>query len=132
MPLSLWMTVALSPVPECTAMETFLCLYHLKHLRGRKHIEEFLVVGLLYLFHFQFRSITALNQFTAGSIVDGLNKAFLSHLLKDGPLLLLHLTVQREELRTLVGSKPCLLGDKLLHLCLELLRRELPASFLSR
>ena len=125
------LSVTLSPVPESPAVEPFLGYQDIKYLRWTNHTEKLLMIELLNLLLFQLIGVAPLHELATGSIVDRLGKAFLPHLLEDGPLFLLHFPEQREELRSLLRGQIGLLGDKLLHLCLELLRREL-LGFLSR
>ena len=125
------LSVTLSPVPESPAVEPFLGYQDIKYLRWTNHTEKLLMIELLDLLLFQLIGVAPLYELATGGIVDRLGKAFLPHLLEDGPLLLLHLPEQGEELRSLLRGQIGLLGDKLLHLGLELLRRELPV-FLSR
>ena len=125
------LSVTLSPIPESPTVEPFLGYQDIKYLRWTNHTEKLLMIELLDLLLFQLIGVAPLHELTTGGIVDGLDKTFLPHLLEDGPLLLLHLPKQGEELRSLLRSQIGLLGDKLLHLCLELLRREL-LGFLGR
>ncbi len=125
------LSVTLSPIPESPAVEPFLGYQDIKYLRWTNHTEKLLMIELLNLLLFQLIGVAPLHELATGSIVDRLGKAFLPHLLEDGPLFLLHFPEQREELRSLLRGQIGLLGDKLLHLCLELLRREL-LGFLSR
>ena len=124
------LSVTLTPIPESPTVEPFLSYQDIKYLRWANHAEKFLMIGLLDLLLFQLTGVTPLYKLATSSIVDRLGKTFLPHLLEDGPLFLQHLPVQGEELRSLLSGQTCLLGDKLLHFCLELLRRELP-GFLS-
>ena len=125
------LSVTLSPIPESPAVEPFLGYQDIKYLRWTNHTEKLLMIELLNLLLFQLIGVAPLHELATGSIVDRLGKAFLPHLLENGPLFLLHFPEQREELRSLLRGQIGLLGDKLLHLCLELLRREL-LGFLSR
>ena len=119
------LAVALAHVAEGMAMETLLGTEHVEDLGGREHGEELVVIGLLDLLQLKLHLVALLHQLLATGIVSGLHTALLTHLAEDGTLLLLHLTEEGEELGALLGSEPSLLGDKLLHLGLELLRREL-------
>ena len=123
-------SVTLSPISKSPTVEPFLGYQDIKYLRRTNYCEKFLMIELLNLLLFQLTGVTPLHEFAAGSIVDRLRKTFLPHLLEDGTLLLLHFPEQGEELRSLLSSQACLLGDKLLHLSLKLLWRELP-GFLS-
>lgn len=125
------LSVTLTPIPESPTVEPFLGYQDIKYLRRTNYCEKFLMIELLNLLLFQLTGVTPLHEFAAGSIVDRLRKTFLPHLLEDGTLLLLHLPIQGEELRSLLRGQIGLLGDKLLHLSLKLLWRELP-GFLSR
>ena len=118
------LTKPLAPVGEGPAVETVLGTNHIEDLRGGEDGEELVVIGLLDLLQLQLHLIVLLHQFLAAGIVGGLDTALLPHLSEDGPLLLLHLTVDGEELGSLIGSEVGLLGDELLHLGLKLLRRE--------
>ena len=119
------MTASLAPVREGTSMKAILSAKHIEDLRGREDGEELIVISLLDLLQFQFHLITLLNKPLATGIIGRLNTTFLTHFSEYSTLLLLHLTKEREELGTLIGTKTSLLSDKLLHLSLELLRREL-------
>ena len=125
------LSVTLSPIPESPAVEPFFGYQDIKYFRRTDHTEKFLMIELLDLLLVQLIGVAPLYELATGGIVDRLGKAFLPHLLEDSPLLLLHLPEQREELRSLLRGQIGLLGDKLLHLGLELLRREL-LGFLSR
>ena len=125
------LSVTLSPIPESPAVEPFLGNQDIKYLRWTNHTEKLLMIELLNLLLFQLIGVAPLHELATGSIVDRLGKAFLPHLLEDRTLFLLHLPEQGEELGCLLRGQIGLLGDKLLHLCLELLRREL-LGFLSR
>lgn len=112
-------------IPKQAATITVLSPDDVKDLRGRYHTKELVVIGLLDLLQLQLHLVMLLDQALATGIVGGLHTAFLAHLPEDGTLLLLHLAVDGEELGALVGCQSGLLGDKLLHLSLELLGREL-------
>ena len=116
---------ALPHVSEGLAMELLFGTKDIEDLGGREDGEELVVIGLLDLLQLQLHLVALLHQPLAAGIVGGLDTTLLAHPSEYGALLLLHLTVKREELGTLFGGKTGLLGDKLLHLSLELLRREL-------
>ena len=124
------LSVTLSPIPESPTVEPFFGYQDIKYFRRTDHTEKLLMIELLDLLLLQLTGVTPLHELATGGIVDRLGKTLLPHLLEDGPLLLLHLPEQGEELRSLLSGQTGLLGDKLLHLGLELLRRELP-GFLS-
>ena len=126
----MFVVVTLSPIPESPAVEPFLGNQDIKYLRWTNHTEKLLMIELLDLLLFQLIGVTPLHKLATAGIIDRLDKAFLPHLLEDGTLLLLHLPEQGEELGCLFRGQIGLLGDKLLHLGLELLRREFP-GFLS-
>ena len=119
------MTASLAPVREGTSMKAILSAKHIEDLRGREDGEELIVISLLNLLQLQLHLITLLHQLLTTGIVGGFYTTFLPHLSEDGTLLLLHLTVDGEELGSLIGSEVGLLGNELLHLSLELLGREL-------
>ena len=126
----MFVVVTLSPIPECPAVEPFLGYQDIKYLRWTNHTEKLLMIELLDLLLFQLIGVTPFHKLATAGIIDRLDKAFLPYLRKDGALLLLHLPEQGEELGCLFRGQIGLLSDKLLHLGLELLRRELP-GFLS-
>ena len=114
----------ITPILEGTAMETGLGTKDLIDLRGGDHTKELLVVILMKTDLLEFEFIAPLDGLTTRGLVRGLVLAQLFHLLVDDTLFLLHLTIEREELSALLGREPCLLGDKLLEVGLEFLRRE--------
>ena len=124
-------SVTLSPISKSPTVEPFLGYQDIKYPRWTNNTEKLLMIELLDLLLLQLIGVTPLHELATGGIIDRLNKTFLTHLLEDGTLLLLHFPEQGEELRSLLRGQIGLLGDKLLHLGLELLRRELPV-FLSR
>ena len=77
----------------------------------------------------EFEFVALLNSLPTCFLVGGLVFTQFLHLLIDCALLTLHLTVDGEELRCLVGCETGLLSDKLLEIGLELLRRELLLLF---
>ena len=83
------------------------------------------MIGLLDVLQLQLIDIALLHTFLALGLIDRLDLTFLLDLTLDGTLLLMHLTEQREELGCLLWRQTGFLGDKLLHLRLELLRGEL-------
>ena len=114
----------ITPILEGTAMETGLGTKDLIDLRGGDHTKELLVVILMKTDLLEFEFIAPLDGLTTRGLVRGLVLAQLFHLLVDDTLFLLHLTIERKELSALLGREPCLLGDKLLEVGLEFLRRE--------
>ena len=115
----------LAPVPEGTAMEAILGLDDIIDLGGGQHAEELVVIGLLDVLQLNLIDIALLHALLTLSLIDGFDLALLLDLTLDGALLLVHLTKQREELGGLFRRETGFLGDKLLHLRLELLRGEL-------
>ena len=73
----------------------------------------------------QLQFITLLDRFLALSLLSRLYLSQFHHLVIHVTLLGLHLTVKREELCGLLRRQTGLLGNKLLQIRLELLRREL-------
>ena len=83
------------------------------------------MIGLLDVLQLNLIDIALLYALLTLSLIDGLDLTLLLDLTLDGALLLVHLTEQREELGGLFRRETGFLGDKLLHLRLELLRGEL-------
>ena len=123
--LMMFFVFVLTPVPEGASMETILGLDDIIDLRGGQHAEELVVIGLLDVLQLNLIDIALLHALLTLGLIDGLDLALLLDLTLDGALLLVHLTKQREELGGLFRRETGLLGDKLLHLRLELLRGEL-------
>ena len=117
--------LTLSEVPNGKPMELVLGNNHIVDLGGRKHLEELIVISLYDAALFQLQFITFLYGLLTASLVGRLIPAHILHLIPDGALLLLHLPVKWEELGSLFGCQRSLLGDKLLHVGLEFLGREL-------
>ena len=117
--------LTLSEVPDGKPMELVLGNDHIVDLGGRKHLEELIVISLYDATLLQFQLIALLYGLLTSCLVGRLVPTHILHLIPDGALLLLHLPVKREELGSLFGCQRSLLGDKLLHVGLELLGREL-------
>ena len=116
--------LTLSEVPDGKPMKLVLGNDHIVDLGGRKHLEELIVISLYDATLLQFQLIALLYGLLTSSLVGRLVSAHILHLIPNGALLLLHLPVEWEELGSLFGCQRSLLGDKLLHVGLELLWRE--------
>ena len=119
-----------TPVTEQSAVILILSLDDIKYFRGGKHAEELVVIGLLDALQLQLDLIPLLNHFLAGFLVCRLNLLLCHHLVVECTLLLLHLPEHREEGSGFPRSQTGFLGNILLHVGLEFLRREslLPLS----
>ena len=102
-------------------MESALGDNHIVHLGCRQHLEELIVVSLDDTALLQLQLVALLNGLTTGSLISRFVTTQILHLVPYGTLLMLHLPVDGEELRSLIGCERCLLGDKCLHVGLELL-----------
>lgn len=92
---------------------------------GREDAEEFVVIALQHLLQLYLLTVALLDSLLEGNLVGRLVLTSLLHLIINLALLLLHLPVEREEFLGFLGRELCLFRDILLHIGLELLRREL-------
>lgn len=119
------LTEVLPHVAEGLTVKALFGTKDIEDLRSREDGKELVMIVLLNLLQLQLNLVAFLNKSLTAGIVGRLHTPLLPHLAEDSTLLALHLTEEREELGALIGREPRLLGDKLLHLGLELLRREL-------
>ena len=83
-------SVTLSPISKSPTVEPFLGYQDIKYLRWTNHTKKLLMIELLDLLLLQLIGVTPLHELATGGIIDRLDKTFLTHLLEDGTLLLLH------------------------------------------
>ena len=92
---------------------------------GWEHAEELVVIALQNLLQLYLLTVALLDSLLEGSLVSRLVLTSLLHLIINLALLLLHLPIEREEFLGFLRRELCLFRDILLHIGLELLRREL-------
>ena len=114
-----------APLLEGIAMELVFGEDDTIDFLGREDAEEFVVIALQHLLQFYLLTVALLDSLLKGSLVSRLVLTSLLHLIINLALFLLHLPVEREEFLGFLGRELCLFRDILLHIGLELLRREL-------
>lgn len=114
-----------APLLEGIAMELVLGEDDPIDFLGREDAEEFVVIALQHLLQLYLLTVALLDSLLEGNLVGRLVLTSLLHLIINLALLLLHLPVEREEFLGFLGRELCLFRDILLHIGLELLRREL-------
>ena len=114
-----------APLLEGIAMELVFGEDDTIDFLGREDAEEFVVIALQHLLQFYLLTVALLDSLLEGSLVSRLVLTSLLHLIINLALFLLHLPVEREEFLGFLGRELCLFRDILLHIGLELLRREL-------
>ena len=114
-----------APLLEGIAMELVLGEDDTIDFLGREDAEEFVVIALQHLLQFYLLTVALLDSLLEGSLVSRLVLTSLLHLIINLALFLLHLPVEREEFLGFLRRELCLFRDILLHIGLELLRREL-------
>ena len=114
-----------APLLEGIAMELVLGEDDPIDFLGREDAEEFVVIALQHLLQLYLLTVALLDSLLEGSLVSRLVLTSLLHLIINLALFLLHLPVEREEFLGFLRRELCLFRDILLHIGLELLRREL-------
>ena len=114
-----------APLLEGIAMELVFGEDDTIDFLGREDAEEFVVIALQHLLQLYLLTVALLYSLLEGSLVSRLVLTSLLHLIINLALLLLHLPVEREEFLGFLRRELCLFRDILLHIGLELLRREL-------
>ena len=114
-----------APLLEGIAMELVFGEDDTIDFLGREDAEEFVVIALQHLLQLYLLTVALLDSLLEGSLVSRLVLTSLLHLIINLALLLLHLPIEREEFLGFLGRELCLFRDILLHIGLELLRREL-------
>ena len=114
-----------APLLEGIAMELVLGEDDTIDFLGREDAEEFVVIALQHLLQLYLLTVALLDSLLEGSLVSRLVLTSLLHLIINLALLLLHLPIEREEFLGFLRRELCLFRDILLHIGLELLRREL-------
>ena len=114
-----------APLLEGIAMELVFCEDDTIDFLGREDAEEFVVIALQHLLQLYLLTVALLDSLLEGSLVSRLVLTSLLHLIINLALFLLHLPVEREEFLGFLRRELCLFRDILLHIGLELLRREL-------
>ena len=114
-----------APLLEGIAMELVFGEDDTIDFLGREDAEEFVVIALQHLLQFYLLTVALLDSLLKGSLVNRLVLTSLLHLIINLALFLLHLPVEREEFLGFLRRELCLFRDILLHIGLELLRREL-------
>ena len=114
-----------APLLEGIAMELVFGEDDTIDFLGREDAEEFVVIALQHLLQLYLLTVALLDSLLEGSLVSRLVLTSLLHLIINLALLLLHLPVEREEFLGFLRRELCLFRDILLHIGLELLRREL-------
>ena len=114
----------LVPAAQHLAVEAVLSIQDVIELGGRDDAEELVVVGLLDALELKVVLVALADVLLAAFLVGGLAEAQLALALVDSALLGLHLLVVGEELSCLLRCEAGFLGDELLEVGLELLRRE--------
>ena len=114
-----------APLLEGIAMELVFGEDDTIDFLGREDAEEFVVIALQHLLQLYLLTVALLDSLLKGSLVSRLVLTSLLHLIINLALFLLHLPVEREEFLGFLGRELCLFRDILLHIGLELLRREL-------
>ena len=114
-----------APLLEGIAMELVLGEDDPIDFLGREDAEEFVVIALQHLLQLYLLTVALLDSLLEGSLVSRLVLTSLLHLIINLALLLLHLPIEREEFLGFLRRELCLFRDILLHIGLELLRREL-------
>ena len=114
-----------APLLEGIAMELVLGEDDTIDFLGREDAEEFVVIALQHLLQLYLLTVALLDSLLEGSLVSRLVLTSLLHLIINLALFLLHLPVEREEFLGFLRRELCLFRDILLHIGLELLRREL-------
>ena len=114
-----------APLLEGIAMELVLSEDDPIDFLGREDAEEFVVIALQHLLQLYLLTVALLDSLLEGSLVSRLVLTSLLHLIINLALFLLHLPVEREEFLGFLRRELCLFRDILLHIGLELLRREL-------
>ena len=114
-----------APLLEGIAMELVFGEDDTIDFLGREDAEEFVVIALQHLLQFYLLTVALLDSLLEGSLVSRLVLTSLLHLIINLALLLLHLPIEREEFLGFLRRELCLFRDILLHIGLELLRREL-------
>ena len=114
-----------APLLEGIAMELVLGEDDPIDFLGKEDAEEFVVIALQHLLQLYLLTVALLDSLLEGSLVSRLVLTSLLHLIINLALFLLHLPVEREEFLGFLRRELCLFRDILLHIGLELLRREL-------
>ena len=114
-----------APLLEGIAMELVFGEDDTIDFLGREDAEEFVVIALQHLLQLYLLTVALLDSLLEGSLVSRLVLTSLLHLIINLALLLLHLPIEREEFLGFLRRELCLFRDILLHIGLELLRREL-------
>ena len=114
-----------APLLEGIAMELVFGEDDTIDFLGREDAEEFVVIALQHLLQLYLLTVALLDSLLEGSLVSRLVLTSLLHLIINLALFLLHLPVEREEFLGFLRRELCLFRDILLHIGLELLRREL-------
>ena len=114
-----------APLLEGIAMELVFGEDDTIDFLGREDAEEFVVIALQHLLQLYLLTVALLDSLLEGSLVGRLALTRLLHLIINLALLLLHLPIEREEFLGFLRRELCLFRDILLHIGLELLRREL-------
>ena len=114
-----------APLLEGIAMELVFGEDDTIDFLGREDAEEFVVIALQHLLQLYLLTVALLDSLLEGSLVCRLVLTSLLHLIINLALFLLHLPIEREEFLGFLRRELCLFRDILLHIGLELLRREL-------
>ena len=114
-----------APLLEGIAMELVFGEDDTIDFLGREDAEEFVVIALQHLLQLYLLTVALLDSLLEGNLVGRLVLTSLLHLIINLALLLLHLPIEREEFLGFLRRELCLFRDILLHIGLELLRREL-------
>ena len=114
-----------APLLEGIAMELVFGEDDTIDFLGREDAEEFVVIALQHLLQLYLLTVALLDSLLEGSLIGRFVLTRLLHLIINLALLLLHLPIEREEFLGFLRRELCLFRDILLHIGLELLRREL-------